>query len=110
MCLTIAGREHKVIFCRHQRRRPPCTGTTEFLPASGSELSTKADMLIHIFLWYGSSIPHNTNEHGGIPMNITVYVNADGLISVRFPNGVVPDRDTLERISCIIMMIRTEAA
>ena len=43
-------------------------------------------------------------------MNITVYVNADGLISVRFPKGVVPDRDTLERISCIIRMIRTEAA
>ena len=35
-------------------------------------------------------------------MNITVYVNADGLISVRFPKGVVPDRATLEQVAGII--------
>ena len=43
-------------------------------------------------------------------MKITVYVNADGVICVRFPKGVVPDRATLERVSYIIRMIRTEAA
>lgn len=32
-------------------------------------------------------------------MKITVYVNADGHISVRFPKGVVPDRATLERVA-----------
>lgn len=35
-------------------------------------------------------------------MKITVYVNADGLISVCFPKGVVPDRATLERVAEII--------
>lgn len=35
-------------------------------------------------------------------MSITVYVNADGLITVRLPKGVIPDRATLEQVAGII--------
>ena len=43
-------------------------------------------------------------------MKITVYVNADGLISVRFPKGVVPDRDTLERVAEIVKRYKMQRA
>ena len=35
-------------------------------------------------------------------MKITVYVNADGSISVRFPKNAVPDRATLEHVADVL--------
>ena len=42
-------------------------------------------------------------------MKISVHVMSNGDISVRWPRGVMPDRDTLERVADMIRMYRKEA-
>ena len=43
-------------------------------------------------------------------MKITVYVNADGSISVRFPKGAVPDRATLEHVADLVKWYKMQKA
>ena len=43
-------------------------------------------------------------------MKITVYVNADGSISARFPKGYIPERADFEYLSAVIKRYKTKAA
>ena len=43
-------------------------------------------------------------------MKVSVYLMNNGDISIRWPVGYTPDRETLERVSGMIRLYRKEAA